>query len=202
RQRVEEPRFTRFEEEDRQERRHDDEQREQQRPRDARDGLQDHLTPAPGVDGAGGGEFGGAVLHDDDSRVLDGANGDAQTGEREQVDRLAEGRERQHGEERAEQQDGDRSDRRPEASQEEHRDQNQDDQLGDERGEELLQRRPDPGRAIVGGQDVHARRQRGPDRLQLLLDGARDGEHVLVLLHHHDAAYHLAVAVEVGGTAP
>jgi len=79
-----------------------------------------------------------AVLHDDDRRVLDRADGDAETRQRKEVDRLAETGQRQYREERAQQQNRNRTNRGPEIPQEQDRDQNEHDQLGQQRSDELL----------------------------------------------------------------
>ena len=56
--------------------------------------------------------------------------------------------------------------------------------------------------AVVGGDDLHALGQRGLELVQLRLHPVDDVERVLALAHHHDAAHHVALAVEVGDAAP
>ena len=76
------------------------------------------------------------------------------------------------------------------------------DQLDPQGFEELPERRPNPGRTIVGRDDLHALGQSGAELLQLLLERSRDGEDVSVLLHDGDAADDLARAVQVDGAPP
>ena len=90
----------------------------------------------------------------------------------------------------------------PDVAQKQQRHDDQHDQLDAQRLEELPQRRPDPGRAIVGGDDLDAlpaatRRS----CCELLLERARDRQDVLVLLHDRDAADDFAGAVEIDGAA-
>ena len=59
------------------------------------------------------GEFGSAILNDYNRCVVDGANGDAQAGEREEIDRLTESRHRQNREQDAEKKDCNRPCCRP-----------------------------------------------------------------------------------------
>ena len=83
------------------------------------------------------GELRRAVLDDDDGRVGHLADGDGQPGQREQIDGLVEGRERQRREQRAEQQDADRRDGRADVLQRDGNDEDDDDQLVDDRLEEV-----------------------------------------------------------------
>ena len=56
--------------------------------------------------------------------------------------------------------------------------------------------------AVVGRDDAHAFGQRRLDFLQLLFDAIDDGERVLAVAHHDDAADDFAFAVQFGDAAP
>ena len=73
-------------------------------------GMNDGAELLPGVETPPLGELRGAILDDDDRRVRHLADRDRKSGQREQVDRLAERRERQHGEQGAKQQHAHRRD--------------------------------------------------------------------------------------------
>ena len=147
------------------------------------------------------GEFGSAILNDHNCRVVDGANGDAQAGEREKIDRLAESRHRQNREQDAEKKDGDRPCCRTDIPEKQNGDQRHNNQFGYQGREKLLKRRPDPCGAVVRRNDLHAGRQRAADLLQFLVKRLRDRKDVLVLRHDHNAADNLSSAVEIDGAA-
>ncbi len=56
-------------------------------------------------------------------------------------------------------------------------------------------------RAVVDGDDLHARRQAGADLLEFGLDAIDDLEGVFAAAHDDDAGDDVAVAIEVGDTA-
>ena len=54
----------------------------------------------------------------------------------------------------------------------------------------------DEVRPVVGGDHLHALRERGLELLELGLHALDDVEGVLALAHHHDAADHVALTIE------
>ena len=57
-------------------------------------------------------------------------------------------------------------------------------------------------RAVVADDDLHTLGQPGSDLMELLLHRLDDLERVLLVAHDHDPLYDLALAVELGDTAP
>src|SRR5262249_57696383 len=95
--------------------------------------------------------------------------GDGETGERKEIDRMSEADERQRREKHAEEQNQNRPDRRPDVPEEQQGDDDEDEELNRQRLEELAQRRPDPGGSIVRAHHFDAGRQPPANLLSLTL---------------------------------
>ncbi len=147
------------------------------------------------------GELCRAVFDDHDGRVGHLADRDGQPGQRKEVDGLAKGRERQCREQRPEQQYTHRRDGRADVLQRHGDHEDDDDQLVDEGLEEIGQRVPDQGRAVVGRNHLDPSGKRAFELLELLEQGSCYRQHVPALLHDRDPAHDLAGAVEIGDAA-
>ena len=211
RERLEQPALGALEREDREERHRDHEQREEDRRPDLLH-RRDHRGPPrrgalgrrrvaplaalPVV------ELLVDVLDDDDRRVDHRADRDHDPTERHDVGGQVLEPHRDEREQDAERQRQDRDQRAADVEQEHEDDQRDHDHLLDQRPGQRRDRRADQLGAIVGDLDRDAVGQRALELREPPLDAVDHVERVLAVPHDHDAADHLAFAVELGDAAP
>ncbi len=200
-ERPEQPPLLGLEHEDRHERDDDDHQGEEDPPA--------HLLA--GFDDGGGavstlllGALGQApvgVFHHHDRGVHQHADRKRDAAEGHDVGGDAQGEHRDEGDQHRDGKREDRHEGRAEVEQEDDHHQADHDDLLDQRALQVFDGGPDQLRAVVGRDDPDALRQPGGDLADLLLDGADDAQGVFAEAHDHDAAGHLAAAVELDDAA-
>ena len=199
-ERTEQPSFLRFEREDRQERDGDDQQAEEQRRADLAcridQDLHARLVRRRALKMLMG------VLDHDDGGVDHGANRDGDAAETHDVGAEPDQLHADEGDEDADRQHQDGDERASQMQQEDHADQRHDDALLGQRVLQRVDRRLDQMRAVVDRHDLGALRQAAGDVRQALLDVVDHVQGIGAEALQHDAARHLALAVEFGDAAP
>ncbi|MEA3221166.1 MAG: hypothetical protein OZX49_02285 [Immundisolibacter sp.] len=206
-QRPEQPALLRLQQEHRQEGHGDDQQREKQRRTDLGGGLGHHLPTGlagqrlsrmhvlPGLD------LLVRVLDHHDGGIDHGTDGDGNAAQRHDVGAQAllahDAKRDQH----AQRQRHDGHAGRAQVPQEHRAHQRHDDELLDQLAREVVHRAVDQLAAVVGGDDLHPRRQAGAQFGDLCVHGAQRAAHILARAQDHHAADGLALAVEFRDTA-
>ena len=196
-QRAEEPALLGLQHEDGHKGDDDDDQGEEDAPAHLLAGADHGGEAVPAVLFAPFGEVAITVFHHDDGGVHQNADGQRDAAERHDVGgdlQKVHGDERDHHGDR---QSEDRHEGGAEMKEEKNHHQADHHDLLDQRLLEVFDGKEDQLGTVVGGNDPDAFRQARCDLLDLRFDGVDHLEGVLAVAHHHDAAGHLAPAVQL-----